>query len=430
MFATPSTNLELNGDGVYTYGHRLEAARKFFGATTIVKPDQELGPGNPRRPEHPIVVRAEMRVLFDTLKHELELDHLPSGLKKPIDAIWTGFDVEESFFRQEEGTSTFTREQKREFLAALINAHEIPDIEARTAEERVVLERIPAGWTFVQRAWTIVTEFAFLEFYLIYAFNDYKEYGTWPFDNEHEGDVEGCCVVFRRSALEDFAAGRKTAAEVIPHTVITSAHEEFNDADELKRLPEDPDRARVQLRVFVAPGSHATYITPGPHDILDFEDIATDLPGELPTGFLIALVGGGRSNLLVAAILFAGLVEKLVDSEDETSNDGVSIGPGPADEPNLKFDKRIEVTPLSDFQKTDRTSTRGSCVPCWPCVASRANGAAMTASSTRARRGRTRRTASSGSSFGAARSTTRFCKESDAGVASSPEVLPGDAGRR
>jgi hypothetical protein len=126
-------DLDLNGDGVYTYGHRLEAARKFFGATTLVKPDQELGPGNPRRPEHPIVVRAEMRVLFDTLKHELELDHLLSGLKKPIDAIWTGFEVEESFFRQEEGTSTFTREQKREFLAALINAHEDPDIEARTA---------------------------------------------------------------------------------------------------------------------------------------------------------------------------------------------------------------------------------------------------------------------------------------------------------
>ena len=66
-----------------------------------------------------------------------------------------------------------------------------------------------------------------------------KEYGTFPFDNEHEGDVEGCCVVFRRSALEDFAAGRKTAAEVIPHSVITSAHEEFNNADRQKRLPED-----------------------------------------------------------------------------------------------------------------------------------------------------------------------------------------------
>ena len=123
-----------------------------------------------------------------------------------------------------------------------------------------------AGWTFVQRAWTIVTRFAFLEFHPIYAFNDYKEYGTWPFDNEHEGDVEGCCVVFRRSALEDFAAGRKTAAEVIPHTVITSAHEEFNDADRAEAAPGvSPLIApRVQLRVFVAPGSHATYIAPAP----------------------------------------------------------------------------------------------------------------------------------------------------------------------
>ena len=78
--------------------------------------------------------------------------------------------MEESFFRQVELTSTFTRPQKRALLAALIEAHDIPDIEDRTAAEGAVLA--DPGWLdFVQRAWTIVTEFAFLEFYLIYAFN-------------------------------------------------------------------------------------------------------------------------------------------------------------------------------------------------------------------------------------------------------------------
>jgi len=42
--------------------------------------------------------------------------------------------------------------------------------------------------------------------------------------------------------------------------------------------------------------------------------------------------------------------EFLVDAEDDTSDDGASVGPGQADPANLKFAKRIAVTPLSDIQ--------------------------------------------------------------------------------
>ena len=140
--------------------------------------------------------------------------------------------------------------------------------------------------------------------------------------------------------------------------------------------------------VYVAPGSHATYLTVGPHGILDFEDIATDLLGDVPTGFLARFP---PLDLLVPAILFVGLWEHLVDSEDETSDDGVSVGPGLPDEPNLKFDKRIEVTPLSDFEG-GRNIYQGQHRALLAVGATRANGAAMTASSTRAGRGRTRPT--------------------------------------
>ena len=50
-------------------------------------------------------------------------------------------------------------------------------------------------------AWNAVTRFAFLEYYFFYAYNDFERYQTAIFDNEHEGDDEGCCLVFDRNVL-------------------------------------------------------------------------------------------------------------------------------------------------------------------------------------------------------------------------------------
>jgi hypothetical protein len=338
---------DLDRSGIFTYGARLEAAREFFGASDTMAGATKPTPGDPRRPRHlPIVVRAELRVLLETLKHELELDDLPDS-DKPIDAIWSGFAVEDSFFvYQGSGPGpAFTRPEERNVLRALVAAHLAGDAAAWQA----ALNLIPLGWALSQRAWDAVTQYAFLEFYFVYAFNDYKEYATWPFENEHEGDVEGCCVVFERSALEELAAGTKTAAQVTAHTVITSVHEEFHDSDCLKRLPLANDKARDDLVVYVAPGSHATYLTPGSHDFLDFEDVVTDLPSEIPTWVVVVAIATGNLEILVALVVLAGILEHFVGSDDETSDNGVSVAPGEPDPANLKFEKEIEVTPLSDI---------------------------------------------------------------------------------
>lgn len=343
---------DLGDEPVYSHGHNTRTARKFFGASTAVSGAEAPSPGDPRRPRHlPIVVHAEFRMLLEALKHELQLDDLPSRLDdhgRPIDAIWSGFDVETEFFHNpERRTSGFSRSQMRGILADLITAYENNDPDGEAAARA----RIPQGWHFVEKPWTIVKTYAFLEFYLVYAFNDFADYagfGEGPYANEHEGDVEGCCLVFERERLERYARGGTPAGDIVPHSIITSAHEEWQDLDDLKRLPVVRDRARTDLKIYPAVGSHASYFTAGEHDILDWEDFLTDIPFEVPP---VVLALG--FPLVVPIILALAFWEFLVDAEDDTSDNGASVGPGEPDPANLKFGKRIAVTPLSDFREGD-----------------------------------------------------------------------------
>jgi hypothetical protein len=348
---------DLRRGGVITHGDSLTASHRLFGATTTVSGAADPAPGDPRIPRYQMVVRAELRILLEALKHELQLDDLPpalSGRGLPIDAIWEGFAVEGSLFARDVGDrpdpvprrpAEFPRSAQRAVLRALITAYE-SDRDAQP-------EGIPEGWHFVTRAWEALTRYAFLDFSFVYAFNDYKDYGDAPFSNNHEGDVEGCCVVFERQILERYAAGSIGLADVVPHTVITAAHEEFQEIDSLKRLPIDHDRARDDLVVYVAPGSHGSYLTVGSHDILDFEDVAIDLPQMLPSWTVLVglgTVGSSTLGILALGAVALGLAEHFIDAEDQTSDNGASIGPGPDPAPGgPRFGKQIEVTPLSNI---------------------------------------------------------------------------------
>lgn len=333
----PEVQQRISSSSVYTHGGGFDRSLQLFGASSTVQGLVNPSPGDPRVPRHPIVVRAEMRFLYETLKHELQAD-------RPDDALWGRFAVEHSFFRAVGGSGVpFTTNAKRDILRRLIAAVDAGD----EAEQTAVLADIPQPWQFVPRAWDALRNYVFLEYYFLYAFNDYLQVADSIFSNEHEGDNEGCCVVFDRRDVEDLAAGTKTVDEIVAHTVITSVHEEFNDNDELKRLPLDRERARDDLVVYVAVGSHATYLTAGSHDVLDVEDILTDFPGKVPGwAWLIP----GAAPVIVLLLLITAIAEHFADSEDQTSDNGASTGPEPepgTDPGPLAFPSRRVVTPLS-----------------------------------------------------------------------------------
>lgn len=327
----------VDSDTVYTHGAGLDRSNQFFGASTVVSGNPEPGPGDPRVPRHPIGVHAEMRFLLDALRHHLQDD-------APFDALWGFFEDVADLVIESPPQHPF--KVKREILRDLVAGWE----ESNAAKQADAIQRMEQrGWKLNQRAWDAVRFYAFLEYSFVYAYNDYPDYGDWPFVNEHEGDVEGCCVVFDRRDLDQVAAGDKPIGEVVAHTVITSVHEEFNDNDELKRLPVERDRARDDLVVYVAPGSHATYLTAGTHDVLDWEDILTDWPGQI--GGWQEVVVSILYPVIFPILLIAAIVEHFVDAEDETTDDGVRTGPaastpaGPTTFPN-----ELNVAPVSHIR--------------------------------------------------------------------------------
>jgi len=181
----PTTGAEvqarISSGSVYTHGGSFGRSTQLFGASSTVQGLVNPSPGDPRVPRHPIVVRAEMRFLYETLKHELQGD-------RPNDALWGRFAVEQSFFRAV-GVSNvpFTTSAKRDILRRLIAACDAGDEAAQTA----VLADIPQPWQFVSRAWDALRNYVFLEYYFLYAYNDYLQVADSVFSNEHEGDNEG-----------------------------------------------------------------------------------------------------------------------------------------------------------------------------------------------------------------------------------------------
>jgi hypothetical protein len=326
-----------------THGASFHRSDKFFGG---LEPDGEVGPGNPIRPRASrITVLASFKNLLETLEYELAVEEAKDY---PPDALRDGFDIAGQLFRQVVPGFPLPPNVRRDILQALIAAQKAGE------SLSTALERLPPGWVLDRIAWDAVTRFAFLEYDFFYAYNDFERVQTALFDNEHEGDAEGCCLVFDRNVINLAAASSEpdSILRAVPHSIITSVHEEFQQADLFKFIPppippaNDPDRLPredLDLNVYVAWASHATYLTKGNHDLVDFQDMSSFAEENIPLPILI----GFAPEILIVAILLA-MLEHFIDTEDKTSDTGIHTGPpGVTNQDSNFIEPEVLVMPMS-----------------------------------------------------------------------------------
>lgn len=282
-------------------------------------------------------------MLLETLKQDLALAQ--DGVEERADAIWGDFDVTDLLLRRVTPVGVdagpASRPVRQKFARTLITEHEALNF----AAVDLLLQSPPADGPFLTRVnqtvWLALSTCGLLEYYFTYAYNDFHRYGG-IFTNEHEGDNEGCCLVFERLRLAELQKQEDgDPRTVAPLGLITSVHNEFNNADESRAIDRDPGDARDGLEVFVARGSHATYLTPGTHDFFDPSDLARENPAAVA---VVALVAPWLIPLLMIYEHFNG-------DPDETSSHGVTgqTDVNPASDPETHLPVSLVVTPLSNI---------------------------------------------------------------------------------
>lgn len=352
---------EVGTNAVVTHGASFRTSNAFFGPLTTLSGGNTSAAGDPflpradepdpnrpgeRRPR--VTVMAALYNLLDLLKYELAIaqaDEGPAAEHYPPDGMRRGFDIFNSLLHWAGGGTPppWSAKDRREFLQALIAAF----------EDGGQIPNPPPGWKMDRGAWNAVTRYAFLEYSFFYAYNDFDRYQTTPFENEHEGDDEGCCLVFDRNVL-NLAANSSDPdmlRRAVPHSIITLVHEEYQDADLFAFIPppivapgepSPPARDVVDFTVYVAGGSHATYLTPGTHDLVDFQDGWAGADDFIP-------VLGALPPVAFVIALIVSIIDHFVDTEDFTSDDGIHAGPDDVvgDHP-AKVASHVVVLPMSD----------------------------------------------------------------------------------
>jgi hypothetical protein len=309
----------VNANAVFSHGATAPAGRQFFGARETLSGSGEIHgtDGDPLVPRAPaITIMATYKNLLDVLKYELLIEESPTY---PPDGFRAGSGLAAPLL---ESVIPLPDEVRRQLLLEMIAAHEAGE----------PLPPMPAGVELDGKAWDAITRYAFLEYDYFYAYNDWERYQVAIWDNQHEGDDEGCCLVFDRNIINLAAAtgDDDQLRRAIPHSIITCVHDELQDADLFEFIPtpvppaEDPNwlpRDDLDLIVYAAGGSHATYLDNGQngrHDVVDLGDMWATVED---IGTVLAAFA------LSPAIIIFALWEKLQDTEDFTSDGGIHTGP-------------------------------------------------------------------------------------------------------
>ncbi len=314
-------------------GNGAKGSKFFFGSKSTITGEEDSSPEDPFLPEHDIKIIAEYKVLIDLLDYELLVEE-ENDYPLAKDALRNGFSItKQFFFRPDQGNSTLQEGTRRNIMQGLIAAHK----SGNNAEFQNIIQSIPSGWSFNFNNWEIVKGYSFMEYYLYYAYSNWSDYENDLFSNYHEGDVEGCCIVFETDKVEmEFSLPNPDLLNIPPISVLTSVHEEYQNLDDYKSL--DPSHAREDLTVWVGLGSHATYLTPGNHDVVDF-------------GVLVNTAIEKVSILVIPLlpfIIIAAMIEHFIDVEDQTSDSGGFTDNNiPDDSDDRHFRSTVETTPLS-----------------------------------------------------------------------------------
>ncbi len=186
--------------------------------------------------------------------------------------------------------------------------------------------------------WRAAKEFVFLEYYLVYVYNDYSSHED-PYDaplagifGDHEGDVEASAIfAFPRDSYEQalVAADRDAAIEALrPRFLIEMGHEYGGDHDYVVPLSDEQAIRDTQKVVYVAGGSHAAAPTSHSGPTTGFTE-ATQ--GITEAGSALAILAAasvlGPGGLFTAAGLL--LLAESTDSIERRSDTGARIGAGP-----------------------------------------------------------------------------------------------------
>jgi hypothetical protein len=314
----------VDADTVFSQGISATRARRFFGARRTAAGHAAGTPGDPLLPratndggDRVITVMATYKNLIDLLKYELLVEDAPDY---PPDGLRGGFDITRHLFNA--GTPPLAAGVGRQILLDLVAAYEAGDFSAEPVG-------LPPGWSLNRKVWDMITRYAFLEYDFFYAFNDWERYQVALWDNQHEGDDEGCCLVFDRNLIDLAAASDDDdqLRRAVPHYLITCVHEEIQDADLIAAIPtpvpppDDPlrlPRQDLPLVVYAAGGSHASYLQPGTHDVVDFGDFWAYAEDK---GTILAAVA------LLPFLVVLAMIECVQDTHDFTSDDGIRTGP-------------------------------------------------------------------------------------------------------
>ncbi|KKN12090.1 hypothetical protein LCGC14_1019990 [marine sediment metagenome] len=292
-------------------------------------------------PRFPGVTMGEFRSLLETLYH---------NLRAYVDYPAELYDDDEGRVLDEIIGPPLFGDKKSEWrkLLELVEMERLGQREGSTSQTyNNLLNSLIEDGIISEIEWEIIRFYGILEYHLCYEYNDWSAHQIDIFANEHEGDVEGCALVFNLNTIK--AVYKKTQEEsqreialstLKPDFIMTAAHNESNNLDEIKDLRGLPeDEILSELKVWVSLGSHASYLSgAGTHDTV---------PG-LETG---AAIGAGVTCLVFPPACLVALLLALLAKgapEDETSNKGVymSSDPGSSSSPKM-VPIQVETTPLS-----------------------------------------------------------------------------------